>query len=427
MDGEIAMRLAKARLRDLGSLAAFVIRSFAANRLTEVAASLTFTSLLALVPLMTISFAIIAAFPQFNEMESELEGFIFGNFVPHAGEAVQDYLGTFRANAGKLSAIGTVFLGVTSIMLLVTIERAMNRIFLVKRQRSIVTRLLAFWALLSLGPVLFLLSISMTSAVIAAANQTGGEELSAVFRLVGRLVPFLLTLIGYAVLYLVMPNRRVSVRDALTGAAVAAFLFESLKALFGLYITAFPTYQAIYGAISVLPILLLWIYLSWIVTLVGAGITAALPEWRGNVGSGITKAPRAGRLALAIEVLRLLKEAHPAGEDVRPQAFIRRLKASPSAFEEIMDGLEAAGYVKETRRNRWVLAREIRDLTLYDLMLALNIQIRQPEVRGGPVPGLEDVIGVAIASEREVFGVPLPEVLAQDGGPTPIKPVQERG
>ncbi len=158
-----------------------------------------------------------------------------------------------------------------------------------------------------------------------------------------------------------------------------------------------------------------------IVTLAGAGITSALPEWRGNAGSGITKAPRAGRLALAFEVLRLLREAHPSGEDVRPQAFIRRLKASPSAFEEIMDGLEEAGYVKETRRNRWVLAREIKDLTLYDLMLALNIQIRQPEVRGGPVPGLEDVIDRAIQSERDVFGEKLPDILAQDGGPTPVK------
>lgn len=421
MDGQIAMRLAKAKLRDLGSLAAFVVRSFAQNRLTEVAASLTFTSLLALVPLMTISFIIIAAVPSFNSLEAEFEKFLFSNFVPHAGESLQEYLATFRQNAGRLGAIGIVFLGVTSIMLLVTIERAMNRIFLVKRQRSIVTRLLAFWALLSLGPVLFLVSISMTSAVIAQANQAGGEDLSAIFRFLGRLVPFLITLVGYAVLYVVMPNRKVTLKDAVVGAGVAAFLFETLKGLFGLYITAFPTYQAIYGAISVLPILLLWIYLSWIVTLVGAGITASLPEWRGNAGHGLTSAPRSGRLALAVEVLRLLKEAHPSGEDVRPQAFIRRLKASPSAFEEIMDGLEEAGYVKETRRNRWVLAREIRDLTLYDLMLALKLQIRQPEVRGGPVPGLEGVIDDAIRSEREVFATPLPEILEQDGGPTPVK------
>jgi len=421
VDGENAMRLAKARLRDVGSLATFVLRSFAANRLTEVAASLTFTSLLALVPLMTISFIIIAAIPSFNTLEAEFESFLFSNFVPHAGESLQGYISTFRQNAGRLSAIGIVFLGVTSIMLLVTIERALNRIFLVRRQRSIVTRLLAFWALLSLGPVLFILSISMTSALIAEANQTGGDEIGALLRLVGSIVPFLLTLAGYAVLYVVMPNRQVSLRDAATGAAVAAFLFETLKRLFGLYITAFPTYQAIYGAISVLPILLLWIYLSWIVTLIGAGITAALPEWRGNTGFGVGRAPRAGRLAMAIEVLRVLREAHPSGEDVRPQAFIRRLRASPSVFEEVMDGLEKAKFVKETRRNRWVLARDISSLTLYDLMLALGIQIRQPEVRGGPVPGLEDVIGRAIDTERDVFGVSLPEVLDNDGGPTPVK------
>ncbi|WP_417514314.1 YihY family inner membrane protein [Minwuia sp.] len=413
------MRLARAKLRDLGSLGHFVLRSFAEHRLTEVAASLTFTSLLALVPLMTISFAIISAFPQFDNMQEELENFIFGNFVPHASETLREYMGTFRGNAGKLSAIGTVFLGVTSIMLLVTIEGALNRIFLVKRKRSITMRLLAFWALLTLGPVLFLVSISMTSTVFTLANQTGGEDLSAAFKLVGRVVPFILGLAGYVVLYTVMPNRRVEWRDALVGAAIAAFLFESLKALFGLYVVMFPTYQTIYGAISVLPILLLWIYLSWIITLAGAGIVASLPEWRGHAGTSLSEAPRAGRLALAIEVLRVLRKAHPNGEDVRPRALIKRLKASPSVLEEIMDRLETAGFVKETRRHRWVLAREIRDLTLYDLMLALKIQIRQPELRGGPVPGLEDVIDDAITSERKVFGVPLPDLLDRDGGATP--------
>jgi len=421
VDREKAMRLARVRLREFRSLAAFVVRSFADNRLTEVAASLTFTSLLALVPLMTISFVIISAFPQFASMEAELEGFIFGNFVPHAGEAVQDYLATFRQNTGKLGAIGTVVLGVTSIMLMVTIERALNRIFLVRRQRPIAMRLLAYWALLTIGPVLFLVSISITSTVMAVAGQTGGEDLSAVLRFFGRLVPFLLALAGYAILYLVMPNRRVTLLDALVGAGFAAFMFEILKTLFGLYISAFPSYQAIYGAISVLPILLLWIYLSWIVTLAGASITASLPEWRGYTGGGKADAPRAGRLALAVEILRLLKEAHPSGDEVRPQAFIRRLKASPSTFEEVMDRLEKAGFVKETRRNRWVLALEIRDLSLYDLMLSLNIQIRQPEIRGGPVPGLEGVIDEAINAERDIFKIKLPELLAQDGRPTPVQ------
>ncbi|WP_416898350.1 MAG: YihY family inner membrane protein [Minwuia sp.] len=415
------MRLARARLRDLASLGRFVGKSFVEHRLTEVAASLTFTSLLALVPLMTISFLIISAVPQFSAMEGELESFIFGNFVPHAGETLREYLGTFRGNAGQLSAIGTIFLGVTSVMLLLTIERALNRIFLVRRQRPIAMRLLAFWALLTLGPVLFLVSISITSTVFAMA-QTGGQEISAALKFVGRVVPFLLGLAGYCVLYTVMPYRRVRLQDALIGAGIAAFLFEALKSLFGLYITMFPTYQAIYGAISVLPILLLWIYLSWIITLGGAGIVAALPEWRGNAGVMVTRAPRAGRLALAIEALRLLKQAHPKGEDVRPTALMHRIKASPSVLEDIMALLEDAGFVKETRRHRWVIARETRDLTLYDLMLALNLQIRQPLIRGGPVPGLEDVIDNAIDSERHIFGVKLDEVLNNTGGATPVVP-----
>ncbi len=420
MVNENAMRLARGKLRQSASLARFVLQSFIDNRLTEVASSLTFTSLLALVPLMTISFAIIAAFPAFNAMEAQLEDFIFGNFVPHAGDSLREYMTTFRTNVGKLSAIGIVFLGVTSIMLLVTIEGALNRIFLVRRKRPIVMRLLSFWALLSLGPVLFLVSISVTSTVIAMAGQTGGEDLSNAVKFFGRLVPFLLGFAGYFVLYTVMPNRMVMLRDAAVGALVASLMFETLKGLFGLYISAFPSYQTIYGAISVLPILLIWIYASWIVTLAGASIVASMPEWRGRAGGGLGNAPRAGRLALAVEVLRLLREAHPSGEDVRPQALLRRLHASPSALEEVMDDLEQAGYVKETRRNRWVLSRELDNLTIYDLLLALHVQTRQPEVRGGPVPGLSDVIDSAIASEREVFHQPLKEIL-DSGGPTPQK------
>jgi len=414
---EIATRLARRRWLEAASLLRFVLRSFAGNRLTEVAASLTFTSLLALVPLMAISFAIIAAFPAFNNMEAQLESFIFDNFVPHAGETLREHMTTFRGNVGQLGAIGIVFLGVTSVMLLVTIEGALNRIFLVRRKRSLVMRLLAFWALLTLGPILFIVSISVSSTIFALANQTG-SELSGAVAFLGRLVPFLLGFAGYAVLYTVMPNRNVELRDAAIGAAIAALLFESLKAAFGLYIKAFPSYQTIYGAISVLPILLLWIYLSWIVTLAGASIVAALPEWRGNKAMGNLSAPRAGRLALAIEVLRLLREAHPTGEDVRPQALMQRLRASPSLLEEVMDDLELSGYVKETRRNRWVLARELQGLSVYDLLLALQVQTRQPEIRGGPVPGLSDVLDGAIAHEREAFDVPLIAVL-EGGGPTP--------
>lgn len=418
------MQLARRMTRLVASLSVFVGRRFVANRLPEVASALTFTSLLALVPLMTISFAIFAAFPAFNEAEAELEAFIFGNFVPHASDAVQGYLSRFRGNVGQLSAFGIVGLGVTSVLLLVTIESALNRLFMVRRQRAMIRRLLAYWALLTLGPVFFLVSVTFSSMVYTFANQAGGQEVGNAVSFIGSVVPYVLAFIGYVVMYTVMPNRHVEVRDAAIGAGVAALLFEGLKAAFGLYVTTFPFYQTVYGAISVLPILLIWIYLSWIVTLVGAGITAALPEWRATSGVEMTAAPRSIRLALAIEALRLLRRAQRHGETVAPHHLVRRLRIAPTALEQLLERLEKSGYVRETRRYRWVLSREISDLSLYDLMLALDIQTRQPEIGGGPVAGLEDPIGEAIQSERSIYSVPLSQVLDGDA-PTPILPRQQ--
>lgn len=420
MDREKAIHLATIAWKVTGGFSRYVLTRFGDNNLTQVAGALTFTTLLAMVPLMAICFAILAAFPAFDSMEAKLESFVFENFVPHANDVVREYLGTFRQNVGKLSAVAIVGLIATAVMLLVTIEGTFNRIFRVVRRRGIVTRLLSFWALLTVGPILFLLSLTLTSALFAMANSTGAQEISFVVNRLARLVPLVLAFGGYLTLFVVLPNRQVLLRDAAVGAIFSAVLFESLKAGFGLYITAFPTYQAIYGAISVLPILLLWIWLVWIVTLAGASITAAMPEWQGRGSVDLDRAPRVGRLAMAVEILRLLRKAHPSGESLRTQAFIRRIRATPNLMESMLARLEKTGYVAETRRGRWVLARELDGLTLYDLMLALKVQTSQPLVAGSVVAGLEDVVSSSIASERQTFDIPLKEIL-DGGGATPVK------
>lgn len=420
MNREKAIRLATFGLKEAGGFSRYVISRFGDNNLTQVAGALTFTTLLAMVPLMAMCFSILAAFPAFGGMEAKLESFIFENFVPHANEVVRDYLGTFRQNVGKLSAVAIIGLAVTAVMLLVTIESTLNRIFRVIRKRAIVTRLLSFWALLTVGPILFLLSLTLTSALFAMANTAGPQEISMVANRLARLVPLLLAFGGYLTLFVILPNRHVLVRDAAVGAAFSAVLFESLKAGFGLYITAFPTYQAIYGAISVLPILLLWIWLVWIVTLAGATITAAMPEWQGRGSVDLERAPRVGRLAMAIEILRLVKKAHPTGESVRTQAFIRKVRAAPNLMETMLERLEKTGYLAETRRGRWVLARDLDGLTLYDLMLALKVQTSQPMVAGSAVQGLEDIVDSSIESERHTFDIALKDVL-NAGGPTPMQ------
>lgn len=420
MNREKAIRLATFGLKEAGGFSRYVISRFGDNNLTQVAGALTFTTLLAMVPLMAMCFSILAAFPAFGGMEAKLESFIFENFVPHANEVVRDYLATFRQNVGKLSAVAIIGLAVTAVMLLVTIETTLNRIFRVMRKRAIVTRLLSFWALLTVGPIFFLLSLTLTSALFAMANTAGPQEISMVANRLARLVPLLLAFGGYLTLFVILPNRHVLVRDAAVGAAFSAILFESLKAGFGLYITAFPTYQAIYGAISVLPILLLWIWLVWIVTLAGATITAAMPEWQGRGSVDLERAPRVGRLAMAIEILRLVKKAHPTGESVRTQAFIRKVRAAPNLMETMLERLEKTGYLAETRRGRWVLARDLDGLTLYDLMLALKVQTSQPMVAGSAVQGLEDIVDSSIESERHTFDIALKDVL-EAGGPTPMQ------
>lgn len=420
MNREKAIRLATFGLKEAGGFSRYVISRFGDNNLTQVAGALTFTTLLAMVPLMAMCFSILAAFPAFGGMEAKLESFIFENFVPHANEVVRDYLGTFRQNVGKLSAVAIIGLAVTAVMLLVTIETTLNRIFRVIRKRAIVTRLLSFWALLTVGPILFLLSLTLTSALFAMANTAGPQEISMVANRLARLVPLLLAFGGYLTLFVILPNRHVLVRDAAVGAAFSAVLFESLKAGFGLYITAFPTYQAIYGAISVLPILLLWIWLVWIVTLAGATITAAMPEWQGRGSVDLERAPRVGRLAMAIEILRLVKKAHPTGESVRTQAFIRKVRAAPNLMETMLERLEKTGYLAETRRGRWILARDLDGLTLYDLMLALKVQTSQPMVAGSAVQGLEGIVDSSIESERHTFDIALKDVL-DAGGPTPMQ------
>lgn len=262
----------------------------------ESAAALSYTSLLALVPLCAIGFAIFAAFPAFDNMQQLVMRFVFSNFAPHASDTVGQYLETFLSNVGKLTGAGTVFLIVTAIMLLSVIEGTFNQIWRVRRPRPLIIRLMAFWTVLTLGPVLLGLSLSVSSFILAQTLTNGGE--SGIGALT-RFIPLLLQSIGFTLLYLILPNTRVRWTHALSGGVVAAALFECLKLGFGIYIANFGAYQTIYGALSTLPVFLIWMYLSWAVILSGAIIAAAIPGWlseHGNLLKPTTAARNKDRL-----------------------------------------------------------------------------------------------------------------------------------
>jgi membrane protein len=255
----------------------FAKRRLTEERVPQVAGSLTFTTTLALVPLLTIVLAIFTTFPVFSSFRASLEGYFVQTVMPKGiSNTIIGNLTQFASKATRLSAVGAVALMFTSSAMMATVERAFNQIWRVKRKRPLAQRVLMYWALLTLGPLLFGLSLTVTSQLFLA---TGG--VLATVPLLGALfytaVSIGLTTGAYTLLYMAVPNRFVDWRDAVWGGLVAAVAFEIAKRLFGVFIKQFPNYTIIYGALAALPLFLLWMYLSWMITLVGALITAALP------------------------------------------------------------------------------------------------------------------------------------------------------
>ena len=247
--------------------------------MTTEAGNLAFVSLLALVPLVAVVFSLFAAFPVFSDISVQLKHFIFNNFVPAAGNVVQDYLDRFVANVNKMTVIGAVGLIVTSLLLMHSIDSALNAIWRSQKKRPLVFSIAVYWMILTLGPLLAGASLAISTWLLslkwmAVSGMTGLIDQTL------RIFPLLLSWLAFWLLYSLVPTTRVPQRDALIGALVAGLLFELGKKAFALYITMFPSYQLIYGVLAVIPILFLWVYWTWCIVLLGAEITVTLGEYR---------------------------------------------------------------------------------------------------------------------------------------------------
>jgi len=253
-----------------------LVKRLREDRGFETAGSLTFTTLLALVPLVAVALALATPYPAFERAVDALGRYASDHLLPEGGAAVTRQIGAFAENAGELTRVGIAFVVVTALMLMHTVDEALNRIFRVQRRRPLVRRLVVYWAVLTLGPALIGASLWMTSFMVA--SSFGLLDLDEQGKAVLRLLPFVFTCAALTLLYMLVPYRRVELRYAATGGIVAGVVFEFAKRGFGLYVANFPTYKLIYGAFAIIPLSLLWMYLSWVVVLLGATLTAALQE-----------------------------------------------------------------------------------------------------------------------------------------------------
>lgn len=352
------------KLGQLGRFLAHLLRRFNQDRCLQIASSLTFTTLLALVPLVTIMLTLLSAFPVFSGLGDQIHAFLLANMLPDkAGKVVSGYIEQFTGRAGRLTALGTIFLAVTAFLMMFTIEHAFNSIWRVSRPRPVAQRILVYWAALTLGPVLIGASLSITSYLVGASLGLTRETPLAGTAILG-LVPFVLTWAAFTLLYYVVPNRAVKPRHALAGGLVAAFVFELMKRSFAFYVAQIPTYTLVYGAFAVIPVFLLWIYFSWVVIVIGALITALAPDFAVLRDTAARAAVGFGDALATLLVLAHAQQG-PGLLDLRSVA--RAASLTVDQAERLLERMAARGWVARSGGERYAMVCDKERLLVGDV------------------------------------------------------------
>lgn len=352
-------------LRDIQALLRLVARRFVRDRCAQTAASLTFSTLLSLVPMVTIALTVFSAFPVFEEFSSQIKSYLLSNLIPeNAGIIINQYMQQFAESATRLTAVGIGFLAVTAMSMMLTIDNAFNVIWQVTQPRPLVKRLVAYWAVLTLAPLLVGASLSLTSWLVGL-SMGHGKYVSPFGVVVLKTLSVLFTTLAFTMLFELVPNRYVPRIHALAGALVAALAFEASNRIFGYYISHFPTYKLVYGAFASVPIFLMWIYLSWLTILLGAVIAASLSHWR---TAAPLKPTPANRLMDALRLLQILSGGLRSGSVSTLPRLSRTLRLGYDTLEKMLDELAGAGMVRRVEGNGWVLTRDASHIFVSELV-----------------------------------------------------------
>ena len=428
----IRSNLAKSSLSRERSLAflEFTWQRFLEDRCLQTAGALAFTTLFALVPLTAAILCILAAFPVFEEWRIKVTSWAFNNFVPATGDVVQTYLTEFAANASKATTIGVLVLVFSAISLMMSVEDAFNRIWRVKNNRGPASRFVIYWTALSLGPMLLVAALAISSYLVAlpfidaAATQWSLKErvLSA--------LPFLIVWIAFSTAYTVIPNRTVRLRDALIGSLIAAVLFESTKHGFAWYASDMANYQQVYGALSIVPIFFFWMYLSWIIVLFGASLTAWFSAFYYREADDPNSA--AQELTGLLRVIGQLAAAHRQGRGLHSEELLRREPyLTDDLLQRYLADLGEVAVIRRSETGEWLLARDLGTISLLDLYRECDYRLPvgnqvlpgQDADAAAPAPLHELSISLRQRLDMPLAGiVPIPQPRGIDAKPATADP-----
>jgi membrane protein len=352
---------------------------FREDRLGLSASSLTFTTTIALVPFITVALALFTAFPMFAKFQDVLQKWLVESLIPdNIARQVLGYLTQFAGKANRLGAVGLAVLFVTALSLVFTIDRTLNSIWRVRRPRPLGQRVLIYWAAITLGPLLLGASLTITSYVVSASRGMVGDMPGGV-RLLLDALELLMVAAGMAATYRYVPNTQVKWGHAWTGGLFAAAGIELAKKLLTLYIGMVPTYSVVYGAFATVPILLVWIYVAWVIVLLGAVTAAYLPSLLAGVERRVMA--HGWQFQLALEVLQQLHRVRAAPDKGLTLAQLSLLlRVDPLHLEPVLETLSAldwAGLLDEMRQDeeaRYVLLADPDTTRMEPLLHRLLLQ-----------------------------------------------------
>lgn len=390
-----------------------VTRQFLANDLMASAGALTYTTLFAVVPLMTVTYALFSLLPEFENVGERLQTFVFENFVPVAGSVVQEKLQEFSERARGLTWIGFVVLIVTAFLMLVTTEKALNKIWHVEQPRRGLQRFLMYWGVLSLSPLLigagFLISAYLVSLPMIAEFDTFGVG----HFLVGYL-PACLSVVGFTVLYFAMPNTPVPLGHALVGGIVTMLLLELSKNGFR-FAVQHMSIEPIYGTFAALPFFLIWLYLLWVIVLVGGIVvrTLGLPM----VTRQTLSEPA---LVTCVRTLEHLYRAQMRGESVRDDELSNVIGHNIDRRDRVFEVLTSLNLIAQTDDERWMLKRNLRSLSLWELYERMPEGVNAATLEEVPATGpLGERLAVFVSHGADDLALTLDELFST---PEEVKP-----
>jgi membrane protein len=357
-------------LTELWRRTRYLFSRFDADRCSENAAALTYMSLFALVPLLTVVYTMASAVPAFQGLEVKMQAFMFEHLMPDTNSEIRGYLDDFSRQAKNLTGPGIVFLVVTAVLMLRNIEKALNQIWRASENRSPVSSFLLYWAVLSLAPITIGVALALSTYLSSFAHAMEGYDIIGAKALMLKLAPLFLSTVGFSLVYVAVPNCRVPFKHCLIGGFVAALAFHFARSVFTDLVTS-SSYTFIYGAFAAVPLFLLWIYLSWNIVLMGGILVHSLSAYQNE--------EQANRplVLKALDVLYLFWQRQETGQAVGEIELLNRK-------HEITRGLDSDSWqqlrsvflqkklIAENDRGQYLLSRDLHSISFSQLKEWVN-------------------------------------------------------